>query len=77
MPFDIAEVYGQMGLDAIERDCIASIPKKYLLNCLIGGTTTIVIKDNDYKQVDFRLTKDVLADLKDRIWCFQKENSLF
>lgn len=25
-----------MGLDAIERDCIASIPKKYLLNCLIG-----------------------------------------
>lgn len=36
MPFDIAEVYGQMGLDAIERDCIASIPKKYLLNCLIG-----------------------------------------
>lgn len=77
MPFDIAEVYGQMGLDAIERDCIASIPKKYLLNCLIGGTTTIRIKDNDYKQVDFRLTKDVLADLKDRIWCFQKENGLF
>lgn len=77
MPFDIAEVYGQMGLDAIERDCIASIPKKYLLNCLIGGTTTIGIKGNDYKQVDFRLTKDVLADLKDRIWCFQKENSLF
>lgn len=26
---------------------------------------------------DFRHTKDVLADLKDRIWCFQKENGLF
>ena len=46
-------------------------------SCVFCYTTTIGIKDNDYKQVDFRLTKDVLADLKDRIWCFQKENGLF
>lgn len=77
MPFNISEVFGQMGLDALERDCIASIPKKYLLNCLVGGTTTLGIQDNDYKQADFRLTKDILNDLKDRIWLFQKESGLF
>ena len=77
MPFNISEVFGQMGLDALERDCVASIPKKYLLNCLVGGTTTLGIQDNDYKQADFRLTKDILNDLKDRIWLFQKESGLF
>lgn len=77
MPFDISEVFGQMGLDALERDCIASIPKKYLLNCLVGGTTTLGIQDNNYKQADFRLTKDILNDLKDRIWLSQKESGLF
>lgn len=76
MPLDIPAVYEQFGLDAIERDCIASVPKKYLLNSMVGGGTILWVKNKKYKQADYRLPTDVLNDLKDRILFFQEEHDL-
>ena len=65
-----------IGLDALEGDCIASIPDKFLLNCMAGGNTIIGVKSKEYNPADFRLPTEPLNDLKDRILCFQKEHDL-
>lgn len=76
MPLDISTVYEQFGLDALEGDYIASIPDKFLLNCMAGGNTIIGVKSKEYNPADFRLPTEPLNDLKDRILCFQKEHDL-
>lgn len=76
MPLDLDVVYGAQGLDIIEQDCIASIPKKYLLNALASAAVLMFVDDKRYIQADYRISSDVLCDIKDRILMYQTENGL-
>lgn len=73
-PNDVKDIYilSCNGLDdyiinEIEKDCIATISKKFALNAMVGGNTMLTISDKNYKEKDFCISQPLLKKIKNQI----------
>lgn len=64
---DVAEIYilhcGIDYLDIAEVDCIASIPKEYLLNRMAGGPLILFVDSENYVPSRFRADKEMIKKI--------------
>ncbi len=63
-PTDVSRIYvlhtTDEFIDYVEMDCIASINKDYLLNCLAGGHSIMSITQDDYDPDKYKFSKKFL-----------------
>lgn len=55
-------------INEIEKDCIATISKKFALNVMTGGNTILTISDENYKEKDFCISQSSLKKIKNQIY---------
>lgn len=64
---DVSEIYvlhcGIDYLDIAEVDCIASIPKEYLLNRMAGGPLIMFVDSEDYVSSRFRADEKMIKEI--------------
>ena len=72
-PNDVKKIYilncsesydAEYFIDAIERDCIATIGRKFSLNVMVGGNTIETIYDKDYDEKKYQISNKGMKSLQ-------------